>query len=107
LKREKTDGLRRCRTEELPNFIKDSIEAYIGCLSGAMIKDEYIRKVKAAGFQDVRIMDEPLSQSSLSSMIYSKSDHRNIGAASEKVREIAGSVVSMKFTAPNRQKELG
>jgi hypothetical protein len=25
--------------KELPKFIKDSIEAYIGCLSGAIMKD--------------------------------------------------------------------
>ncbi len=44
--------------KELPDFIKNSIEAYIGCLSGAIMKGEYIKKVKAAGFQKVRIVDE-------------------------------------------------
>jgi len=29
--------------KELPEFIKNSIEAYVGCLSGAIMKDRYIR----------------------------------------------------------------
>jgi arsenite methyltransferase len=44
--------------KELPDFIKNSIEAYVGCLSGAIMRDEYIGVIKAAGFQEVRIMDE-------------------------------------------------
>ena len=43
---------------ELPDFIKNSVEAYIGCLSGAVMKDEYLEAIKAAGFQGVRIVDE-------------------------------------------------
>jgi len=40
--------------KELPKFIKNSVEAYVGCLSGAILKDEYIRTIKETGFQDVR-----------------------------------------------------
>lgn len=43
---------------ELPDFIKNSIEAYIGCISGAMMRDEYIEAIRKAGFRDVRIIDE-------------------------------------------------
>ena len=44
--------------KELPNLIQNSIEAYIGCISGAIIRDEYIATIKAVGFQEVRIIDE-------------------------------------------------
>jgi arsenite methyltransferase len=43
---------------ELPESIKNSIAGYIGCLSGAIMKDEYIEAVKEAGFQEVRVVDE-------------------------------------------------
>lgn len=43
---------------ELPDFVKNSVEAYIGCLSGAILKDEYIGAIKEAGFKDVEIVDE-------------------------------------------------
>ncbi len=44
--------------KELPEVIKNSIEAYIGCLSGAIMKDEYIEAIENAGFSDVKIVDE-------------------------------------------------
>ncbi len=44
--------------KELPAQVKNSVEAYIGCLSGAIMKDEYLEAIKNAGFSDVKIMDE-------------------------------------------------
>ena len=44
--------------KELPDFIVNSVEAYIGCLSGAMMRDEYLAAVRAAGFDDVAVVDE-------------------------------------------------
>lgn len=43
---------------ELPEFVKRSNEAYIGCLAGAIMKDRYIEAMRSAGFQDIRIVDE-------------------------------------------------
>ena len=81
---------------ELPHFIKNSIEAYIGCLSGAMIKDEYVQKVRAAGFQDVRVMGEtPFSVEFIINDPAAKAIIEKSGLPPEKVREIAGSVVSI------------
>jgi arsenite methyltransferase len=45
---------------ELPLALKDSIDAYIGCLAGAVMKDDYIGAIRAAGFQNVKIIDETL-----------------------------------------------
>jgi len=44
--------------QELPDAIKNSVQAYIGCLSGAVMKAEYLRLIKKAGFKDVSILDE-------------------------------------------------
>jgi arsenite methyltransferase len=44
--------------KELPAFVKNSLEAYIGCVSGAMLKDEYLKTIRDAGFQDVKILGE-------------------------------------------------
>ena len=40
---------------ELPEFVKRSTEAYIGCLAGAVMKDEYLEIIRSAGFQDVTV----------------------------------------------------
>jgi arsenite methyltransferase len=42
----------------LPPAIKNSISAYVGCLAGATMKDEYLGKMKDAGFQNIKIVDE-------------------------------------------------
>jgi SAM-dependent methyltransferase len=83
--------------KELPDFIKNSIEAYIGCVSGAILKDEYLRVIKAAGFQDVKIVDEAsfpaefiVSDPTVKKII------ENLKIPPEKVRGVASSVVSIK-----------
>lgn len=43
---------------ELPEAVKESIEAYVGCLAGAVMKNEYLGAISEAGFQDVKIAGE-------------------------------------------------
>lgn len=43
---------------ELPAILKSSLDAYIGCLSGAILRDEYLKMIRDAGFQDIEIVDE-------------------------------------------------
>jgi arsenite methyltransferase len=44
--------------KELPASIRSSVEACIGCLSGALFKAGYLRTIADAGFKDVRIVQE-------------------------------------------------
>jgi len=44
--------------KELPEAIKKSVQAYIGCVAGAVRKDEYIKLINNAGFQQVRVVEE-------------------------------------------------
>jgi len=44
--------------KELPDFIKNNVSAYVGCISGAIIKYDYLNAIKKAGFTDVKILDE-------------------------------------------------
>lgn len=44
--------------KELPESIKNSVEAYVGCVSGAMRREEYIQAIEEVGFQGVKILDE-------------------------------------------------
>ncbi len=44
--------------KELPRQIKDSVEAYVGCISGSIMKDAYLDKIEKAGFTDIKIMSE-------------------------------------------------
>ena len=44
--------------KDLPDFIRESIDAYIGCVAGAMRKDEYLKAIRASGFEKVKVMSE-------------------------------------------------
>ena len=43
--------------QPLPAEVKDSVEAYVGCISGALLIDEYRHLLEAAGFETVVIAD--------------------------------------------------
>ena len=40
--------------EDLPEYIHNSVEAYVKCVGGAMRKDEYLKAIKQAGFDEGR-----------------------------------------------------
>jgi SAM-dependent methyltransferase len=45
-------------SRELPEPVAGSLAAYASCISGAVMKDAYLRLIEAAGFRDVRIEEE-------------------------------------------------
>lgn len=45
-------------TKTLPAAIKDSIEAYVSCVAGAITKQEYLATIQAAGFQGIEVVSE-------------------------------------------------
>ena len=45
-------------TGELPEAIAGSLAAYAGCVAGAVRKEEYLRLMEAAGFRNVRVVQE-------------------------------------------------
>lgn len=86
--------------KELPDSVKNSIEAYVGCLSGALMKELYIGCIREAGFQDIRIVDETFFP------IEFMANDPTGGAVIEKqelpleeLNEVAGSVISIKVHA--------
>ena len=92
--------------QELPDVVRNSIEAYVGCLSGAVLKDEYLRSIKAAGFQDVRIIDETsFPVEFIANDPTAKEVIENSKMRPEKVREVASSIISIKVygAKPNSQ----
>ena len=75
---------------ELPAFIKSSVAAYVGCVSGAMIKEDYLGAIKSAGFKDVSIvaedgfdidcmLNDPTAQAIVENLNMSSGELKNIG----------------------------
>ncbi|MCX7751136.1 MAG: arsenite methyltransferase [Candidatus Bipolaricaulota bacterium] len=46
------------RLGELPEEVRGSIEAYVGCVAGAARREEYLAMIRAAGFRSVRVLKE-------------------------------------------------
>jgi arsenite methyltransferase len=44
--------------EAIPDAIKTSIAAYVSCIAGASMKDEYIGIIESVGFEDIKILEE-------------------------------------------------
>lgn len=45
-------------TKDLPEAIKKSVEAYVGCLAGAIKKEQYLNFIMKAGFQEIKVISE-------------------------------------------------
>jgi arsenite methyltransferase len=83
----------------LPSSIEKNIYAYVGCVAGALLKDEYLGLIRKAGFANITIHDEasfdlkwlmedPVVQSMVQSMKLTR----------EELKEVERSVVSLKVS---------
>jgi len=44
--------------KNLPDIVKESVEAYVGCLAGTIMKDDYLSFIKKAGFRDIEVVSQ-------------------------------------------------
>jgi arsenite methyltransferase len=44
--------------KELPDSVRNSAQAYVACLAGAMMKNKYLEAIEAAGFREVKVIEE-------------------------------------------------
>ena len=85
---------------ELPDFIKESVAAYVGCISGAMLKDDYLGAIKSAGFKDIKVIEEtnfPIE--SMANDPTAQVIMKEMKITPEKVKEIGQAVLSVKVQA--------
>ena len=86
--------------KELPEFIINSMEAYIGCVSGAILRDDYLKAMKKAGFDAIRILDQnsfPIDVLTINPRFMETIKDMNIPI--EELKDLANSVVSVKVEA--------
>lgn len=83
----------------LPESVRESVEAYAGCVSGAMLKDDYLRAMKEAGFKEVEVAAE--TRYPIGSINPDTSELAALaeGLPPEDVAAAAESVVSVKVRA--------
>lgn len=75
----------------LPKAIKESVEAYVGCLAGAIKKEEYLDFIAKAGFQGINIVSE---------------SGYSVDAMFDNFESAQNAIVSIKVSAVKRQEEF-
>jgi SAM-dependent methyltransferase len=84
----------------LPEVIRRSVEAYVGCIAGAAMKGEYLATIEAAGFREIKIVGEdiyPLELMSADPMAQAICFDPQL--SEEAAKDLAGSVASIKVSA--------
>jgi arsenite methyltransferase len=87
----------------LPESVRRSVEGYAGCISGALLKEEYLGAVRAAGFSEVGIVEEsiyPVGSSSPDAT--EQALFRDDQVTPEEMRQAEEAVVSVKVKATKR-----
>jgi len=86
--------------KDLPVEIRNSVAAYVGCVAGAVTKNEYLEAIQAAGFEETEVLDETAFPSEfLANDPTVKEIAESLRLTQEKADELAGSVVSIKVSA--------
>ncbi len=85
---------------ELPDSVRNSVDAYVRCVGGASLKGDYLRAVKEAGFRDVTIVGESSFPAELiAEQPVLKELIASLRISMAEVQRIGKSVVSMKLSA--------
>jgi arsenite methyltransferase len=86
--------------EDLPDYLKGSVEAYAGCIAGAIRKDEYLAAIKQAGFDDISVVGESNYPAELiAEQPFLKELAINMNIPMSELLRIGNSVVSLKIAA--------
>jgi ubiquinone/menaquinone biosynthesis C-methylase UbiE len=85
--------------KDLPEKVKSSVLAYVGCVAGADLKEDYIAKIKKAGFGQIDVVEE----NHLPEMFQNEPDVKAFveeqKLTKKEIAEISDSVVSIKVSA--------
>ncbi|HJW71687.1 MAG TPA: arsenite methyltransferase [Geothrix sp.] len=84
----------------LPEALLSDLDAYAACISGAMLKDDYLAAIRAAGFANVAVAGEQrFGLAELSPELMALAKERYPGMSAEELELMAGSVLSLQVEA--------
>jgi ubiquinone/menaquinone biosynthesis C-methylase UbiE len=83
--------------KDLPENIRNSTDAYTGCIAGAMKKDDYLAAIERSGFEAVKVVEEssfspdcvvndPSAQETIESLKMTEKQVKDISASVASVR---------------------
>jgi len=85
--------------KDLPEKVLKSVEMHVGCIAGALKKEEYLNKIRSSGFSDVTVIKED----AIHLLHYIGSDKIVSdlvkGMSENEINSISNAVVSIKISA--------
>jgi predicted ATP-grasp superfamily ATP-dependent carboligase len=76
------------------------VAAYVGCISGALMKEEYLGVIKAAGFKDVKVVEESVFPiDCMANDPTAQAIIKQLNIPTETINAFANSVLSVKVQA--------
>lgn len=87
---------------DLPDIVREDVEAYVGCIAGAMRRPSYFRALEDAGFERLEILKDvdflgALGEDAIPDSLLSKMKERGIG-----LDDLAGMIHSVTYRAFRR-----
>jgi arsenite methyltransferase len=83
--------------KKLPEVVRKSVQAYIGCLAGAEMKDRYLQMIRDAGFQEVKVIEENyFPVENMANDPTAQAIVKSSEIPAEKVKEMTDAVASVK-----------
>lgn len=92
-------------TEPLPEMVAKDMAAYVGCVAGASLLDDYLGYLREAGFEDIEVAESRQAVESLPDddpivlSVLEGTDACCLDELSAEIKGVAGRVLSAKVTA--------
>jgi len=86
--------------KNLPDYVMNSVEGHIACLSGAIRKDDYINAITSAGFKHISIdKEQPFPIELMLSDPIAKKIITDNNLTAKEIKAIADSIASVSISA--------
>ena len=87
---------------DLPAVVKEDVEAYVGCIAGAMRREPYFAAIEAAGFAPAEILKDvdflaALGEDAIPNDLLAKMRDNGLG-----LQDLAGTIRSVTYRAMRR-----
>ncbi len=85
---------------ELPEFLRNSIRAYVECISGAILKEDYVNGLRRAGFREIRILNEAVFTCGTTvEELAAKAREEGVEVTPQELSDISKSILSIQLYA--------
>ncbi len=85
---------------DLPEYVKNSVEGHIACLAGAVRKEHYLAAIEKAGFKNIRIDKQaPFPIELMLNDPIAKKIVRENNLTEKEIKDIANSIASISISA--------